>query len=229
MSARRERDYEDLCGHNSVDQDGNCEDEQADQGKHAAAASQHDPAVAQKAARQESGDCLDLTREQEKSEAQWEQEWRLLQARRPRTRNFLAKMQQLETAVTPSHPAQASAAVSEIETEQIESEVAQPGQTSSQVEVQAESQKTQTDSGKEWEVEKLVGYKEVKGKPYYRVHWLGWAPSDDTWEPVQHLDSCVELVAKFKQGPIYKAFKRKVSKRKRSTGAKRKGKSKTRR
>ena len=38
-----------------------------------------------------------------------------------------------------------------------------------------------------YEVEKIVKHKLVNQKPHYLVHWKGYQPSEDTWEPEGHL------------------------------------------
>jgi len=38
------------------------------------------------------------------------------------------------------------------------------------------------------------------GKKEYRVRWVGYGPSDDTWEPVGNLAGSVELLAAFRAG-----------------------------
>ena len=64
------------------------------------------------------------------------------------------------------------------------------------------------DEGEEaWEVADITGYREVDGKPQYRVKCKG--NYRQTWEPIEMLDRCMELVEAFK--------KRRTKKRRKST------------
>ena len=47
------------------------------------------------------------------------------------------------------------------------------------------------------QVEGIVGYKQVRGVPYYKVHWAGYSASRDTWEPIYNLDNCDELIEEY--------------------------------
>jgi hypothetical protein len=46
-------------------------------------------------------------------------------------------------------------------------------------------------------VEKIVGVRAFETQLQYRVRWEGYAPSEDTWEPLSHLDSCTQEVERF--------------------------------
>jgi len=48
-----------------------------------------------------------------------------------------------------------------------------------------------------FEVESLLDRKEVEGVPRYRVRWKGYAPEDDTWEPLENLQAILPLVQAF--------------------------------
>ena len=45
--------------------------------------------------------------------------------------------------------------------------------------------------------EATLDSKIVSNKLYYLVDWLGYSPSDRTWEPVENLNNASELVAEF--------------------------------
>ena len=55
-----------------------------------------------------------------------------------------------------------------------------------------------------FEVESLLARKDLAGKPQYRVRWKGYAPTDDTWEPLDNLQAILPLVqafdARYKEG-----------------------------
>ncbi|XP_021181544.1 heterochromatin protein 1 isoform X2 [Helicoverpa armigera] len=48
----------------------------------------------------------------------------------------------------------------------------------------------------EYEVEKIVDSKKIKGKLHYLIRWKGYSADSDTWEPENTL-SCAELINKY--------------------------------
>lgn len=48
-------------------------------------------------------------------------------------------------------------------------------------------------------VQKIMGRRQVNGKPEYKVKWVGWPTSQATWEPRENLEEygCVELMAEY--------------------------------
>jgi hypothetical protein len=50
----------------------------------------------------------------------------------------------------------------------------------------------------EFEVEKIVGKRTVRGVTHYKVRWLGCDPSEDTWEPTKHL-ACPQKIEEFEK------------------------------
>merc|ERR1712012_490433 len=50
----------------------------------------------------------------------------------------------------------------------------------------------------EYEVENVVSKRETdEGKVEYLVKWKGWNTSDNTWEPIENLESSQELIDEF--------------------------------
>ncbi|XP_026325309.1 chromobox protein homolog 3-like isoform X2 [Hyposmocoma kahamanoa] len=75
----------------------------------------------------------------------------------------------------------------------------------------------------EYEVEKVIDSKKIKGKLHYLIRWKGYTAESDTWEPENTL-SCPELINKFidekensktkeSKSPGRKVNKRKVAKK----------------
>jgi hypothetical protein len=50
-----------------------------------------------------------------------------------------------------------------------------------------------------YEVEKIVDKKISAGKPLYLVKWKGYDSSENTWEPLKHLDKCGTVLKDFEQ------------------------------
>jgi hypothetical protein len=49
-------------------------------------------------------------------------------------------------------------------------------------------------------VEKIIGRRENKNGNYqYQVRWQGYPDSQATWEPIEHLDNCTELLNEYHQ------------------------------
>ncbi|GMG17194.1 unnamed protein product [Aspergillus oryzae] len=50
------------------------------------------------------------------------------------------------------------------------------------------------EEGTEYKVEKILKYKQVNGKPHYLVKWKGYSTSENSWEPIENLTGCYQLV-----------------------------------
>jgi hypothetical protein len=59
------------------------------------------------------------------------------------------------------------------------------------------------DEQEEYEVEKILGHDRVNGRPYYLVKWTGYDTSENTWEPIENLTGCSQLVKQYhrQKGP----------------------------
>ena len=51
----------------------------------------------------------------------------------------------------------------------------------------------------EYEVERILGKRIEDGRALYRVKWLGYREEESTWEPLEHLEECKDLVLAFDQ------------------------------
>jgi hypothetical protein len=51
----------------------------------------------------------------------------------------------------------------------------------------------------EYEVENVLSMKRVSGKPHYLVKWKGYDTSENTWEPIENLTDCRQLVQQYHQ------------------------------
>jgi len=50
---------------------------------------------------------------------------------------------------------------------------------------------------KEWEVEKILNKKKIKGVEKYLVRWKGFTAEEDTWEKLENLKNAEEALEKF--------------------------------
>lgn len=50
-----------------------------------------------------------------------------------------------------------------------------------------------------YEVDKILDRKEVGGTPLYKIKWKGYPMSACSWEPLEHLDTVMDLVEEFNQ------------------------------
>jgi hypothetical protein len=62
--------------------------------------------------------------------------------------------------------------------------------------------------GKEYEVERIIDKKIKHGKPYYMIKWKGYPSSDNSWEPLRHLEHCDDLVQAFESSSSISLLKR---------------------
>ncbi|KAI3925118.1 hypothetical protein MKW98_009768 [Papaver atlanticum] len=51
-----------------------------------------------------------------------------------------------------------------------------------------------------YEIEDVRKKRVHKGKTQYLIKWLGWPESDNTWEPIENLQACLDVVAEFDKG-----------------------------
>lgn len=51
----------------------------------------------------------------------------------------------------------------------------------------------------EYNVERIIDKKNIKGKTHYKVKWEGYPYSQCTWEPVDHLENVKNLINHFEK------------------------------
>jgi len=54
----------------------------------------------------------------------------------------------------------------------------------------------------EWEVEKVLNKKKMRGVEKYLVRWKGFTAEGDTWERIENLKNVEELIEEFECGEI---------------------------
>lgn len=54
-------------------------------------------------------------------------------------------------------------------------------------------------SGNLFNVANILDKKVINGKPYYYIEWEGYPLEDATWEPLKHLENCLDIVEKFER------------------------------
>ncbi|KAK3577828.1 hypothetical protein CHS0354_000222 [Potamilus streckersoni] len=53
---------------------------------------------------------------------------------------------------------------------------------------------TEGETDDSFEVDKIVGKSVINGEVRYKIRWWGYGPEDDTWEPLQNMQSCMDLL-----------------------------------
>jgi len=54
----------------------------------------------------------------------------------------------------------------------------------------------------EWEVEKILNKKKMRGVEKYLISWKGFTAEGDTWKRKENLKNTEELIKEFEQGEI---------------------------
>ncbi|XP_063535229.1 heterochromatin protein 1-like [Cydia strobilella] len=77
-----------------------------------------------------------------------------------------------------------------------EKEVGKKGKSAKSKGKKRRSEKEDNNAEEEYEVDKVVDSKKIKGKLHYLIRWKGYSADSDTWEPENTL-SCAELISKY--------------------------------
>ena len=67
---------------------------------------------------------------------------------------------------------------------------------------------------KEWEVEKILNKKKMRGVEKYLIRWKGFMVEGDTWERRENLKNAEELIEEFERGRVEVRRQEKIEKRK---------------
>ncbi|XP_013173436.1 PREDICTED: uncharacterized protein LOC106122112 isoform X2 [Papilio xuthus] len=61
----------------------------------------------------------------------------------------------------------------------------------------SKKQKKSKQKKDEFIIEKIIGFKFESGNEYFHIKWKGWPDSENTWEPIDHLDNCPAILKSF--------------------------------
>jgi hypothetical protein len=65
------------------------------------------------------------------------------------------------------------------------------------VDIKSNEEDAASDDEAEFEVEAILNRRRRNNKLEYFVKWKGYPTSDNTWEPIEHLANCADLVTTF--------------------------------
>jgi len=65
----------------------------------------------------------------------------------------------------------------------------------------------------EWEVEKILNKKRMRGVEKYLVQWKGFTAKGDTWEKRENLKNAEELIEEFERGGVEVRQQEKIEKK----------------
>jgi len=77
-----------------------------------------------------------------------------------------------------------------------------------------EGKPVEVEGVEEWEVEKVLNKKKMRGVEKYLVRWKGFTVEGDIWERRENLKNAEELIEEFKQGRIEVRRQEKIEKKK---------------
>ena len=65
-----------------------------------------------------------------------------------------------------------------------------------------EGKPVEVEGVEEWEVEKILNKKKIRGVEKYLIRWKGFTAEGDTWERKENLKNAEELIKEFEWGEI---------------------------
>lgn len=63
--------------------------------------------------------------------------------------------------------------------------------------VTSKKRRTQKQEPEEYIIEKILDFKFESGKEKFYIKWRGWDDSENTWEPIENLHNCPEILKEF--------------------------------
>lgn len=51
----------------------------------------------------------------------------------------------------------------------------------------------------EWEVEEIIDDKMIRNQPHHLIKWVGYGMESNSWEPIENLTNCQNLVDQYHQ------------------------------
>ena len=63
-----------------------------------------------------------------------------------------------------------------------------------------EGKLVEVEGAEEWEVEKILNKKKIRGGEKYLIQWKGFTAEGDTWERRENLKNVEELIEEFERG-----------------------------
>ena len=77
-----------------------------------------------------------------------------------------------------------------------------------------EGKPVEVEGVEEWEVEKILNKKKIRGVEKYLIRWKGFTAEGDTWERRENLKNAEELIEEFERGGVEVRRQEKIEKRK---------------
>jgi len=77
-----------------------------------------------------------------------------------------------------------------------------------------EGKPVEVEGVEEWEVEKVLNKKKMRGVEKYLIRWKSFTAEGDTWERRENLKNAEELIEEFEKGGIEVRQQEKIKKRK---------------
>jgi len=77
-----------------------------------------------------------------------------------------------------------------------------------------EGKPVEVEGVEEWEVEKILNKKRMRGVEKYLIRWKGFTVEGDTWERRENLKNAEELIEEFEKGGVEIRQHEKIEKRK---------------
>ena len=65
-----------------------------------------------------------------------------------------------------------------------------------------EEKPVEVEGVEEWEVEKILNKKKIRGVDKYLIRWKGFTAEGDTWEKKENLKNAEELIEEFEKGKV---------------------------